>query len=91
MKWSTKIFILFQILDIALTFFALSWGLANEMNPFGFTISLIIFKFTVIIGVSIILELVNFGKLVYIVLLVPILVVIWNLINIILGVFLYFR
>lgn len=90
MKLATKIFILLQILDIALTFFALRWNLAEEMNPFGFTAGFILFKFVVIIGVACVIEKVTFGKLIYLVLAVPFLVVIWNIVNIIFSL-VYFR
>lgn len=90
-KLETKVFILLQILDIALTFFALRLDLANELNPFGFTAGFILFKFFVIVGVSYVLERVDFGKLVYIILFIPFFVVIWNSINIIFSLSLYFR
>jgi len=91
MKLSTKLFILFQILDIALTFFAIRWGLATEMNPLGFTPGLIIYKFVATLTVAFFLEKLNFGKLAYILVGFPLLVVIWNIINIVFSLVLYFR
>jgi len=63
MKLTTKIFILLQTLDIALTFFGIQWGIGTEANPLGFRVSTILLKFAVIIFVAYCLEKVNFGKL----------------------------
>lgn len=88
MKLVTKIFILFEIVDIALTFFAIRLGLAYEINPNGFTIKLILAKFFVIILVAVCMEKVNFGKLVYLFPIIPILTVMWNILVIITSIFL---
>ena len=80
MKLSTRLFILFEILDLALTFFAIRWGLGFEVNPIGFTVFLILLKGVSVLFVAYVIEHVDFGWLVWILVVGMYLVVWWNMI-----------
>jgi len=88
MKKSTKLFIFLELFDILLTVIAVEFLGLWEINPLGYKPSTFIFKFLVIVGVSYTLEKFDFGKLIYILLAVPFLVVIWNIIVILVTLFL---
>jgi len=78
LKLPTRLFILFQILDLALTFFAIRWGLAYEVNPVGFTPLLVLLKGVSTLGISYLIEKINFGWLSWILIVIMGVTVSWN-------------
>ena len=74
----TRVFILAQTLDIAMTFAILRFNLAVEMNPFGFTPRLILTKFFVIIFVVYVLERFKMPKISWIIPGFSVLICVWN-------------
>lgn len=78
MKPITRIFLLTQILDLALTYYAIKNVIAFEVNPLGLTVELILLKAMVIGLVAYVLEKTNLPKLVWIVPIITTLVVVWN-------------
>ena len=81
MKSITRIFLIFQILDIIITYFAYSSGIFWEVNPRGFSLAIVILKVVGIIFVCHLLEKVTFkSKLLLIVPAISVMVVVWNLV-----------
>jgi len=78
MKPITRIFLLTQILDLTLTYYAIKSVIAFEVNPLGLTIELVLLKAMVIGLVAYVLEKTNLPKLVWIVPIITTLVVVWN-------------
>jgi len=79
LKLPTRLFILFQILDLSLTFFAIRWGLAYEANPVGFTPMLVLVKGTSTLLIAHLLDTLDFGWLVWIPVAGMYTVVWWNI------------
>ena len=78
-KLVTKIFILFQILDIVITFLGIRFGLAIELNPLGFNTKTIILKLLSTLIISLLLERMEFPKIVWILPSVGIFAFFWNI------------
>ena len=78
MKSITRIFLLTQILDLTLTYYAIKNVIAFEINPLGLTVELILLKAMVIVLVAYLLEKTNLPKLVWIIPIITTLAVVWN-------------
>jgi len=81
MKPITRIFLIFQLLDIIITYFAYASGLVWEANPLGFSLAVVLLKVAGIIFVCHLLEKITYkSKLILIVPTTSVMVVIWNLV-----------
>lgn len=81
MKPITRIFLIFQLLDIIITYFAYYSGLVWEANPLGFSLAVVLLKVAGIILVVYYLERITYkSKLILIVPVVSVMVVVWNLV-----------
>ena len=78
MKPITRIFILAQTLDLALTFYAIRMGIAFEMNPIGFTVDMVLTKFAAILFVAWVIENKDLPRISWIIPIISVLVVVWN-------------
>lgn len=85
MKIITRLHVLAHTIDLALTFLAVRWGLAGEMNPLGFNAPVVGLKFIVVLLVAVILERIRVFRFTWVVVIIPVLVVAWNGINIVWG------
>lgn len=78
-KLITKIFILFQILDIVITFLAIRFGSVTELNPLGFNTRTIILKLLSILIISLLLERMDLPKIAWSIPSVGIFAFFWNI------------
>ena len=80
MKPITRIFLIFQLLDIIITYFAYRSGLVWEANPIGFGLDVVLLKVGMIVLVCYLLEKVTFkSRLISIIPIISGLVVVWNI------------
>lgn len=78
MKTITKLFLVFQLLDVLISAVAIQSGIAYEGNPIGFTWNAIIIKLLITNLVCFTLEKINFSRLIWIIPGISGLVVWWN-------------
>jgi len=73
----TRLHLLAHTLDLALTFLAVRWGLAGELNPLGFTAGTVALKFIVVLAVAVALQKLT-SPLAWIIPALPVAVCAWN-------------
>jgi hypothetical protein len=75
-------FITLQLLDLALTAYALEHGLAREINPLGFDDRVIVLKFSAAVAVFLVVQFVKLPRLAWVVVWISYAVAVWNAVNV---------
>lgn len=75
----TLTFLVFQMLDIIITTVAVNNGIVWEVNPLGFNVVSVGLKFTIISLVGVVLEARNYSRMIWILPIISIGVVLWNI------------
>lgn len=79
LKSITLIFLVSQLLDIIITALFIKSDLVWEVNPLGFNIITISLKLVVISLVSVALEARNYNRMIWILPIISVSVVVWNI------------
>jgi hypothetical protein len=83
MKLITRLHLAAHTIDLALTFLAVRWRLAGELNPLGFNAVSVGLKFIVVMLVAVVLEKIKILRLTWLIVVIPVLFVAWNGFNIV--------